>query len=125
MSVLVPDNDDVIVELALHYCLYDSERINSCQTMTTFVLQRTMPYNDHVRTFVIPIFRSHLPLHCTNMNGKRNINFLLTATVLLVLIFSMLQFQEYLQSLHDLYENWLGNDKNHCWHRNTPVMVSN
>ena len=56
-------NDGVIVELALHYCLYDSERINSCQTMTTFVLKRTMPYNDHVRMFAIPIFRSYLPLH--------------------------------------------------------------
>ncbi|XP_064384171.1 thymidine kinase 2, mitochondrial-like [Halichondria panicea] len=30
---------------------------------------------------------------------------------------------EYLQSLHDRYEDWLGNEKHHCWHGNTPVLV--
>ena len=35
----------------------------------------------------------------------------------------VLPLQEYLQSLHEHYENWLGNDKHHVWHGNTPVMV--
>jgi len=32
--------------------------------------------------------------------------------------------QDYLQSLHDYYENWLGSEENHSWHNNTPVLVS-
>ena len=31
--------------------------------------------------------------------------------------------QEYLQALHDHYEDWLGNEKHHSWHGNTPVLV--
>ncbi|CAI8019917.1 Thymidine kinase 2, mitochondrial [Geodia barretti] len=30
---------------------------------------------------------------------------------------------EYLQALHECYEDWLGNDKHHSWHGNTPVLV--
>lgn len=30
---------------------------------------------------------------------------------------------EYLSSLHKRYEEWLGNDKHHSWHGNTPVLV--
>ena len=31
--------------------------------------------------------------------------------------------QEYLQALHDCYEEWLGNEKHHSWHGNAPVLV--
>ncbi len=32
--------------------------------------------------------------------------------------------QNYLESLHDRYETWLGKTKNHGWHKNAPVIVS-
>ena len=32
--------------------------------------------------------------------------------------------QSYLQSLHDCYEEWLGDEKHHNWHGDIPVLVS-
>ena len=32
---------------------------------------------------------------------------------------------DYLKSLHDCYENWLGNPDNHSWHGNCPVLILN
>ena len=34
-----------------------------------------------------------------------------------------LPLKEYLQSLHDCYEDWLGNERHHSWHGHTPVLV--
>lgn len=54
---LVADDNNVVLEQLLYtiIILYDSENINSCQIMTTFVLKRTIPYNDYM--CVIPFFR--------------------------------------------------------------------
>ena len=35
----------------------------------------------------------------------------------------LFDLKEYLQALHDRYEEWLGNEKHHSWHGNTPVLV--
>ena len=33
--------------------------------------------------------------------------------------------QDYLQSLHDRHEEWLGTSEHHSWHGGRPVLVSN
>ncbi len=43
--------------------------------------------------------------------------------LLFEVVIILASLQEYLQSLHDRYEDWLGNEKHHCWHGNTPVLV--
>lgn len=35
----------------------------------------------------------------------------------------ILYVQDYLKSLHDRYEEWLGNEKHHGWHGNAPILV--